>query len=108
MPETKQAITMDHLQSLAARTGDCIAEVAEAAVEAIEETATTLSAAMTGATSSTAGTKGLVPAPAAGKENAFLRGDGTWETMSGTVFAVSAADPTNATGKIWIKAQSLS
>lgn len=36
-------------------------------------------AAMTGATSSAAGSKGLVPAPAAGKQGAFLRGDGTWQ-----------------------------
>ena len=33
---------------------------------------------MTGATSSAAGTSGLVPAPAAGDEAKFLRGDGTW------------------------------
>lgn len=36
-------------------------------------------AAMTGATSGAAGSKGLVPAPAAGKQGAFLRGDGTWQ-----------------------------
>lgn len=35
---------------------------------------------MTGATSSSAGSAGLVPAPAAGKQNSFLRGDGTWYT----------------------------
>lgn len=33
---------------------------------------------MTAATASTAGTGGTVPAPAAGKQNAFLRGDATW------------------------------
>ena len=33
---------------------------------------------MTGATSSAAGTVGAVPAPAAGDEAKFLRGDGTW------------------------------
>lgn len=33
---------------------------------------------MVGATSSVAGVSGLVPAPAAGKQNQFLRGDGTW------------------------------
>lgn len=33
---------------------------------------------MTGATSSAAGASGLVPAPAAGDETKFLRGDGTW------------------------------
>ena len=33
---------------------------------------------MTGATSSTAGTAGYVPAPSAGDNTKFLRGDGTW------------------------------
>lgn len=33
---------------------------------------------MTAATASAAGKAGLVPAPAAGKNTAFLRGDGTW------------------------------
>lgn len=32
----------------------------------------------TGATSSTDGVAGLVPAPEAGEQNKFLRGDGTW------------------------------
>jgi hypothetical protein len=34
--------------------------------------------AMSGASSTAAGTVGLVPAPAANKHTAFLRGDGTW------------------------------
>ena len=38
--------------------------------------------AMTGATSSAAGEAGLVPAPAAGKHGAFLRGDGTWQAIT--------------------------
>lgn len=37
---------------------------------------------MTAATSSAAGKAGLVPAPAAGKQTSFLRGDGTWQTVS--------------------------
>ena len=36
---------------------------------------------MTGATASTAGTHGLVPAPAAGDDTKFLRGDGTWASV---------------------------
>ena len=40
-------------------------------------------AAMTGATAGTAGAKGLVPAPAAGDEGKFLRGDGTWAEGGG-------------------------
>lgn len=39
---------------------------------------------MTGATSSAAGTSGLVPAPAAGKQGAYLRGDGTWAVPTDT------------------------
>ena len=37
---------------------------------------------MKGATSSAAGTTGLVPAPAAGDQTDFLRGDGTWAQPS--------------------------
>jgi len=55
--------------------------------------------AMVGATSSTAGTSGLVPAPAAGDDGKFLRGDGTWEEVSYTIssFAVSGTI-TNTSG----------
>lgn len=35
---------------------------------------------MTGATADAAGTSGLVPAPAAGAQDKFLRGDGAWAT----------------------------
>lgn len=35
---------------------------------------------MGGASSSAAGTHGLVPAPAKGSQNKYLRGDGTWQT----------------------------
>lgn len=37
---------------------------------------------MTGATASTAGTHGLVPAPSAGDNDKFLRGDGTWAALT--------------------------
>lgn len=39
---------------------------------------------MTGATSSAAGKAGLVPAPAAGTQAKFLRGDGTWSVPTDT------------------------
>nr|DAE53246.1 MAG TPA: hypothetical protein [Caudoviricetes sp.] len=38
---------------------------------------------MKGATASAAGSHGLVPAPAAGKQASFLRGDGTWAVPAG-------------------------
>lgn len=36
---------------------------------------------MSGASAITAGKEGLVPAPAAGDQNKFLRGDGTWQVV---------------------------
>ncbi len=42
---------------------------------------------MGAATSSTAGNAGLVPAPAAGKQASFLRGDGTWVVPTNTTYA---------------------
>lgn len=44
---------------------------------------------MGAATSSTAGKAGLVPAPAAGEQASFLRGDGTWATPPNTTYAVA-------------------
>lgn len=48
---------------------------------------------MTAATSSKAGTHGLVPAPGAGKQASFLRGDGTWvvPTNTNTTYTLSGA-----------------
>ena len=37
---------------------------------------------MTGASASAPGMHGLVPAPGRGKQDSFLRGDGTWEEMT--------------------------
>ena len=39
------------------------------------------------ATSSAAGGAGLVPAPAAGAQGKFLRGDGTWQTPTNTTYS---------------------
>lgn len=40
--------------------------------------------AFVGATGGSAGTKGAVPAPAAGEQTLYLRGDGTWAAPSGS------------------------
>lgn len=39
-----------------------------------------------GATASAAGTHGLVPAPAAGEQGRFLKGDGTWAVPNDTIY----------------------
>ncbi len=44
---------------------------------------------MTGATASAAGKPGLAPAPAAGAQGKYLRGDGTWQTPPNTTYAVA-------------------
>lgn len=49
---------------------------------------------MTAATDSAAGVHGLVPAPAAGKQNSFLRGDATWQTLSKSTVGLSNVDNT--------------
>lgn len=60
--------------------------------------------AFVGATDSTNGKKGLVVAPVAGEQDAFLKGDGTWgypEITSDTL-AVSATEPVDD-DVIWLK-----
>lgn len=44
---------------------------------------------MEAATASVAGKAGLVPAPAAGAQGKYLRGDGTWQTPPNTTYAVA-------------------
>lgn len=51
-----------------------------------QDTNTTYSA-FKGATSSAAGGSGLVPAPAAGENDKYLRGDGTWGTPPNTTYS---------------------
>lgn len=63
-----------------------------------QDTNTTYST-MTGATSSAAGKAGLVPAPAAGKQASFLRGDGTWVVPTNTTYSNMTGATTSAAGK---------
>lgn len=46
---------------------------------------------MGAATASAAGKAGLVPAPAAGKQTSFLRGDGTWVVPTNTTYGLASA-----------------
>lgn len=54
---------------------------------------------MTAATASAAGKAGLVPAPAAGAQGKFLRGDGTWQTPTNTTYSNMTAATADAAGK---------
>ena len=62
---------------------------------------------MKGATADTAGSAGYAPAPAAGAQGKYLRGDGTWQTPPNTTYSpatqsanglMSAADKTKLDG----------
>lgn len=74
--------------------GDCLDRIADYFLQMNED--------FDGATASIAGQKGMVPAPAAGDETKFLRGNGTWAYPSSTVFVVSTTQPTES-GVMWIK-----
>lgn len=50
---------------------------------------------MQGATESTAGTAGLVPAPLAGDQDKFLKGDGTWATVIASIPVEDKEDISN-------------
>lgn len=54
----------------------------------------------TGATASAAGVHGLVPAPAAGNQNKFLRGDGTWQVAGEVTGVKGNAETTYRTGNV--------
>lgn len=54
---------------------------------------------MSAATADAAGKAGLVPAPAAGKQSSFLRGDGTWATPTNTK---NTAGSTNSSSKLFL------
>ena len=62
-------------------------------------------AVFTGADGSTAGAKGLVPAPAAGDNAKYLKGDGTWGNPSG---GGGTSDYTDLTNKPQINGHTLS
>jgi hypothetical protein len=56
--------------------------------------------AFKGATADDSGRLGLVPSPGSGKQNAFLRGDGTWATSIDTLTVTTTLNIPG--GKIWI------
>lgn len=54
----------------------------------------------TGASASAAGIHGLVPAPAAGNQNKFLRGDGTWQVAGEVTGVKGNAETSYRTGNV--------
>lgn len=61
---------------------------------------TTKPEVMKAATANAAGHSGLVPAPAAGSQNKFLRGDGTWQVAGGVTGVKGNAENNYRTGNV--------
>ena len=96
-------VTVDASGHVSATTAVAKADITALGIPAQDTTYSN----MTAATASTAGKAGLVPAPAAGKQASFLRGDGTWVVPDNTTYAdattsthglMSAADKTKLNG----------
>ena len=78
----------------AAQTAQSTADAAKTAAQTAQNTANAAKAAavvMKGASASAAGAAGLAPAPAAGAQGKYLRGDGTWQTPPDTNTTYNAA-----------------
>ena len=96
-------VTVDATGHVSAATAVAKADITGLGIPAQDTTYSN----MTAATASTGGKAGLVPAPAAGKQASFLRGDGTWVVPTNTTYAdattsthglMSAADKTKLDG----------
>ena len=89
-------ITIDATGHVSATAAVTKADITALGIPA-QDTNTTYSA-MKGASASAAGAAGLVPAPAAGKQTSFLRGDGTWVVPTNTTYANMKGATASAAG----------
>ena len=96
-------VTVDGTGHVSATTAVAKADITALGIPAQDTTYSNMAAA----TASAAGKAGLVPAPAAGKQASFLRGDGSWVVPETTTYAdattsthglMSAADKTKLNG----------
>lgn len=88
-------VTVDGLGHVTAAAAAAKADITALGIPAQDTTYS----AMTAATSSAAGKAGLVPAPAAGKQASFLRGDGTWVVPTNTTYSAVTGATATAAGK---------
>ena len=98
---TKSDIGLGNVENKSSATirGELTKENVTTALGYTPPTTNTTYSDMTGATSSATGTHGLVPAPAAGAQAKYLRGDGTWNTPTNTTYSNMTAATASAAGK---------
>lgn len=89
--ETNAAASASAAASSESNAATSETNAAASAAEAARVAATD----MTGATASTAGAHGLVPAPAAGDNDKFLGGDGTWKDVPTELSGLTDVDLTS-------------
>lgn len=76
-------ITVDSLGHVSAASAVAKGDITALGIPAQDTTYIEMKAA----SSSAAGASGLVPAPSAGKQDQYLRGDGTWATPTNTTYS---------------------
>ena len=95
MSELDNVTKLKHINSLADQTARAINELLINGLSGVGGTADVF----TGATSLAGGASGLVPAPAAGDNEKFLRGDGTWAVPTFTIGTTSST----LEGAMWLE-----
>ena len=97
---TKSDIGLGNVENKSSATirGELTKENVTTALGYTPPTTDTTYSDMKGATSNATGTHGLVPAPAAGKQASFLRGDGTWVVPTNTTYSDMTAATASAAG----------
>ena len=94
----KLTVQYVNINNLGATTGN--AETFNGSADVIVNSYNTVYNDFTGASASKAGVHGLVPAPAAGSQNKFLRGDGTWQVAGEVTGVKGNAESSYRTGNV--------
>ena len=89
--ETNAAASETAAAGSASAAAQSATDAAASAALAAQQAATD----MTGATANDDGTHGLVPAPLAGEQSKFLRGDGTWQNVPAQLSGLTDVDLNN-------------
>lgn len=94
-PSGLYKVTVDATGHVSAATAAAKADITALGIPAQDTTYSDMGAA----SASAPGSSGLVPAPAAGAQAKYLRGDGTWATPTNTTYSAMTGATASAAGK---------